>query len=250
MKPFSYEFMRIRTIRSTWVIVSIATVLTLAISIIATIANRSNDQLDANWNDIIRASVTALNWFFGALLGIFAFGHEYRYGTIRPTLSALPKRRSIAFAKFVVPAALIASLTAITGGLGLMSARILAGNALTIPWNSNNLVRDLFLIVAQTALWAGLGAAVAAITRSQIAAIVIILVWPLVLEPLIGLVLSLDALDPIDGIGRFLPGAASSAMTGSTRGDVLSWSAASFTFTLTVAVLMAIGTELFARRDA
>jgi ABC-2 type transport system permease protein len=250
MKPFSYEFMRIKTIRSTWVIVTIATILTLAISIIATIANRSNDQLDQNWGTIIKASMTALNWFFGALLGIFAFGHEYRYGTIRPTLSAIPKRRSIAFAKFVVPAAVIASLTAITGALGLISARILAGDALTIPWNSDNLVRDLFLIVAQTALWAGLGAAVAAITRSQIAAIVIILVWPLVLEPLIGLVLSLDALNPIDGIGKFLPGAASNAMAGNTTGDVLRWPAASLTFTLTVIALMSIGTELFARRDA
>ena len=33
------------------------------------------------------------------LLGVFAFGHEYRYGTIRTALCVLPRRTTLAAAK-------------------------------------------------------------------------------------------------------------------------------------------------------
>ncbi len=251
MNPFAYEWLRIKTIRSTWVMITISTVLTLAIAIIATLANKGTaGNLDRNWSDIVRVSMTAMTWLFGALLGIFAFGHEYRYGTIRPTLSALPKRRVAALAKFVVPAALFSTVTAISGALGIICARILAGSALTISWSANHLIRTFALTLLQVALWAILGAAIAAITRSQIASIIGLLVWVLLIENLLVLLFTWDALESVKGVRKYLPGAAANSMVGTPDPDVLGWVGGSITFALIAIGFAIVGTELFARRDA
>src|SRR5829696_2216518 len=47
-------------------------------------------------------SSVLLMGFAAALVGIFATGHEYRYGTILPTLTAMPRRSALLAAKLLV----------------------------------------------------------------------------------------------------------------------------------------------------
>ena len=59
-----------------------------------------------------------------ASLGAMAFGHEYRYGTIRLTLTAFPRRPAVFFAKFAmtVVIALVVSAIAVVASYALLLA--------------------------------------------------------------------------------------------------------------------------------
>ena len=50
-----------------------------------------------------------------SLIGVLATGHEYRYGTILPTLTAMPRRSALLAAKLLIVAAVsaVAAVTAI-----------------------------------------------------------------------------------------------------------------------------------------
>jgi ABC-2 type transport system permease protein len=57
-----------------------------------------------------------------AVIGILAFGHEYRHGRIRPALLAVPRRGQLMAAK----AAAVAGLAALTGVAVLVLSWLLA----------------------------------------------------------------------------------------------------------------------------
>lgn len=49
-----------------------------------------------------------------SLIGVLATGHEYRYGTILPTLTAMPRRSALLAAKLLIVAA-VSAVAAVTG---------------------------------------------------------------------------------------------------------------------------------------
>ena len=49
-----------------------------------------------------------------AVLGVFASGHEYRYGTIQPTLTTVPQRVRLFTAKVLVVGATALVVTAVS----------------------------------------------------------------------------------------------------------------------------------------
>jgi hypothetical protein len=52
---------------------------------------------------------------FLAVVGILATGHEYRYGTIQPTLTTLPRRSTVLAAKVAVLAATAVVVAVVSG---------------------------------------------------------------------------------------------------------------------------------------
>jgi ABC-2 type transport system permease protein len=260
MKPFAYEWVRIKTLRSTWIIAALSSLFTLGLLLIVAIyqASRLNpgETYDRDWTDVFSASVLALSWLFGTLLGIFAFGHEYRHGTIRPTLSALPSRRKLAVAKLVVPALFIVAVVAVSGLLGLVIGRLILGDHLVDGWTANRIVLVFAMTLLRAALWAILAAGFTAILRSQIGAMVSLLVWAFVIEPLVTVLLNIDALKTFRGVPKFLPKNMSDVMASvsdrpqNSTFQFLSWSGGAIGFTIFTLALAVIGTELFARRDA
>jgi ABC-2 type transport system permease protein len=260
MNPFAYEWVRIKTIRSTWIIVGLSSLFTLGLTIIVALYQASHlatgETYDRDWSDVVGGSLFALSWLFGTLLGIFAFGHEYRHGTMRPTLSALPRRRQLALAKFLIPALVIVAVVAVSGLVGLVIGRLVLGDHLVEGWTYNHLVTVVAMTLLRAALWAILGAAFTAVLRSQIGALVSLLVWSFVLEPLVTLVLNIDALKSVRFVAKFLPKNMSDVMAsvadrpGNSAFEFLSWSTGAIGFTLFTLALAAMATELFARRDA
>src|SRR5690349_8238160 len=98
---FAYEWVRIRTIRSTWWLTGLALVLGVGITTLlswgfhhdATTSGINADDLDGLGAVLVTqlaatGHIQSLVSFILAILGIFAWGHEYRHGMIRASLTA------------------------------------------------------------------------------------------------------------------------------------------------------------------
>ena len=114
---------------------------------------------------------------------------EYRFGTIRNTFLAVPRRPAVLFAK----TALLALIGAVIGLLAAFGAFFLAKLLATDPPVPLELTtgEDWRQVAGYGALFAIAGViavAVGTIVRQSAGAIAILLLWPIVLEPLIGVI--------------------------------------------------------------
>ncbi|MDG4663361.1 ABC transporter permease [Mycobacterium sp. 236(2023)] len=111
---------------------------------------------------------------------------EYRSGLIATTFMATPRRTSVLFAKALV-AAVFSVLFAVVMVFGsVMVARLVAepgvGAGLTVVAT----VRFAAALSLYAALAAVLGVGVAALLRHTAGAVTVLLLWPLLVEPLLG----------------------------------------------------------------
>ena len=123
----AYEWVRIRTIRSTWWLTGLAVVLGVGISTLFSWAIHhdfstsgvSGDELDGLGAALVTqlaasGEIPSVVCFVLAILGIFAWGHEYRHGMIRASLTALNSRPALWFAKYVVVGLWVAAVAFVT----------------------------------------------------------------------------------------------------------------------------------------
>ena len=125
MDLLTYEWRRARSIRTTW-ITSLFVILSVVgfsylISIAGTDADGNPVKVPAA--EVVSQSVLGnpIVMVLVASLGAMAFGHEYRYGTIRLTLTAFPRRTGVFFAKLLttllIPLLVLAVAVAASYGL-------------------------------------------------------------------------------------------------------------------------------------
>ena len=262
-----YELVRISTVRSTYWLLGIAVTSQLFISTLLTWARPSGGDGDGPFAIVMTIGGAAGFPLFVAyllgLLGVFSMGHEYRHGMIRATLTALPSRISVLVAKVIVIAAL-AGITVL--GCALLILLISVPFDVTMPTFSG--FRDITIGTAlYVVLFSISGVAFATIVRNQTAAVVMILLIPSVVEQLVKGVIAIIRVisdEPLDKGGvavllKYLPYDAGAQMyTQFSLDDLLEpFGVTSFgpvggglvmgTF---VAILLAISTALFLRRDA
>ena len=121
------------------------------------------------------------------ILGVLCMTQEYSQATIRLTLAATPNRYSVYLAKLLVVvftmAVLMASviLVSIATGNAILSARGYADDT-THP----NALVAYAALVAVSIMIGALGIGLGAITRNPPSAIAILLLWPLLVEILVG----------------------------------------------------------------
>src|SRR4029078_5204214 len=135
-----YEWARIRTIRSTWWLTGSALAVALLISVLlGWVGHHDFSRNGASAEDVeglgpflvtqfaASGQIPSLVGFLVAMIGIFAWGHEYRHGMIRASLTALNSRSALWTAKYVVVALWVAvvSLVAMlmSGLIGLLFLR-------------------------------------------------------------------------------------------------------------------------------
>ncbi|MCZ4498944.1 MAG: hypothetical protein JWQ74_1497 [Marmoricola sp.] len=264
----AYEWTRIRTLRSTWWLTGLALVLGVGISTLFSWAiqhefslhGTSSEDLDQLGPILVTqlaatGQIPSVVCVILAILGIFAWGHEYRHGMIRASLTALSSRTAFWSAKFLVVGVWVAVVAGLTLVLSGVVGELFLHEYLTV------LNADTWSIigrqVAYGVLLTWLAMAFTAITRSQAFALVTIFLWPLLIESLVGLFfLLVPGLRDNDEVLRFLPFAAGRRMVDvlssadSTFGDPLSALGGFVVFGGVTAVLMAVSFVLFSRRDA
>ncbi len=207
---------------------------------------------------LIYSLATAVGYVIPLILGTLSSTGEVRYQTLTPTFLAQPKRGIVLGAKLVV--------NAIAGAvLGLVSvvASVGAGAAVLTAVDIDPLLgeQDTWLLLARIvlamALWAVIGVGLGSLIPNQIAAIIVVLAFTQFLEPILRLVAGfIEWLAPV---GRFLPGAASDALVGSSiftslpgmgaAADPLTWWQGGLVLLAYAAVITVLGWLTTWRRD-
>jgi ABC-2 type transport system permease protein len=265
---FAYEWVRIRTIRSTWWLTALALVLGVGISTLFAWAihhDFSTSGIDQSDLDGLGPAVTtqlaatghipSVVCFILAILGIFAWGHEYRHGMIRASLTALNSRPALWVAKYAVVAAWVAVVAVLTMVLSAAVASLFLHDYITVFTAQTWSVIGRQVLYGVLLTW--LAMAFTSITRSQAFALVSIFLWPLLIESLVQVFFALvPGLRDHTEVLRFLPFNAGARMVDvltdadSTFGDPLSALGATVVFGGLAAVLMATSYALFGKRDA
>lgn len=264
-----YEWTRLRTLRSTWWITGGALVAGIVVSLLFSWGFRSNLRsgagsgglrFDAVGGVVVTqlagtGEVPSMVGFVLAIIGILAWGHEYRYGLVRTSLTALNSRRRLWLAKYLVVGAWVGCWAFVISLVsGLASIPMLHGLAPVFVGETwSVMLRNVVLVVLLT--WLAMG--LTSVTRSQVFSLVGIFLWPLLVETLLTLFFVLiPALRPHRDVLRFLPFAASRRIVdalgsaGSTFGLPLSPLGGTIVFGVVAAVLVAASCWLFLRRDA
>lgn len=145
------------------------------------------------------------------ILGVIGITSEYRHQTVTPTFLATPRRGTVVAAKMMTYAIV---------GIGYALACVAVAVSVTLPWlaakdidvslGSNGIPQTLLGVGADVAIYAVLGVGLGALLKNQIAAIVGLLVYVLIIGPILG------AISAIEGLTRFLPNQAEAALLQST----------------------------------
>ncbi|MBM3827518.1 MAG: ABC transporter permease subunit [Actinobacteria bacterium] len=196
------EWIKLRTVRSNVTTAIVATVISLAISLLSvTFMGESNIDsgtlpgLIVGWGPVAVLLI--------GVIGVLCITQEYSQGTIRLTLVATPSRLRVYLAKAVVVATVGAALTGAIVLLGNVvgSAIIDARDVPALDSNPDATPAFLAMILMGTVV-AMLGMAIGALTRNPPSAITILVLWPLLVEGIVGGLISL-ALD--DDVARWMP---------------------------------------------
>lgn len=262
-----YEAVRIRTIASSYWLAGIAVVLTAGITLLLSLTVNAADasDFDASLPELTTWVLTAgasfpimpvLGAAFSIVIGVMSMGHEYRYGTNKATLTALPDRITVLVAKMVILALWIT---------GTVVATLLVTFLITIALydgpDFSAMGRPVFAYWLYCVGFALAGFGLAAIFRNQTGAMVIALTWPFVLEPIInGVLLALNQVADVFGdLTNLLPAAAGRRTMfdpyvdlagGFGEFDTWGLGASFLVFWVGVAGLVVAGSILFIRRDA
>lgn len=178
--------------------------------------------------------------FLFGTLGVQILGQEYRFNTIRPTFTAVPKRLRVLLAKLIVVSAACAAVSVV-----MLGACALIGSAMIDNFSIDNLDhRVIWGTILFNIGWTAFGMGVGAIVRQPIAAIVILLIEAFVVENI--------ALNVVNATGPFLPFLNGLQMTIRDVGpsDLRSVTAGGVYFFVVAALLWILGAFLADRRDA
>jgi ABC-2 type transport system permease protein len=191
---------------------------------------------------LVGAPVTLLS---GAalLLGILGMAGEFRHQTVTQTFLVTPDRGRVVAAKLVAyPLAGIALALTILVFTAAVAMGWLAAKGITPSLLDGRLGRVLLGAVLAAGLCGLVGVGVAALVRNQVAALVGVAVWVLLIE---GLLMSLLN---VPSLGKWLPSAAAAALT-NPGGGQLSRLVGSLVLAGYGLALALAGTRLVVRRD-
>jgi ABC-type transport system involved in multi-copper enzyme maturation permease subunit len=172
----------------------------------------------------------SVGYVFPLLIGTLMITTEFRHQTLTPTLLATPRRGLVLWAKLAA-GVLVGALFAVIAVVSAVgpAAGILAALGLDTELGSGDTWALFARSVLALVLWTLVGIGVGTLVRNQVVAIVVVLAFTQFVEPLLRL--AGGFVDWLAEVTRFLPGAASDALIGSSiynvmgagEGSILEW---------------------------
>jgi ABC-2 type transport system permease protein len=249
------EWVRVLTVRSTFVLAGCALLIGGAAAALMASLGRGSQPDPALAVLVLTSGADLVPLPFAAtfmgVLGVLSVGHDYRFGLSRVLLTAQPHRSALLVARLAV-LAVVASVVAVTsllvnGGIGLL----LTAGAFAPDGEA---VRSAVGYVALTVLWSWLGAATTWLLRATVPALTVLLMLPLVVEPLLQMLALAQDLAWLRPITRWLPFAAGRAMavavSAGDSGVGLGRVEGGCVFAALVLAVLVPAWVLFRRRDA
>lgn len=263
-----FEWVRITTIRSSYWMSGMALVFTAGISLLISVFVSASDISEMDIPQVTTYAVLGgasgplipvMAAPFYAVMGCMAVGHEYRYGTNKATLTAIPDRVVLLSAKLLVLLGWVLAVVVAT----LLVDLFIAWAFLDQGNFTSGLTRPLVTYGLYCVGFAVAGFGLAACLRNMTGAIVAVLTYPLVVEPILyGITVAIGT-STSAGIGKvtnLMPAAAGRRMLfdpydvfagfGGTDLDVWSVSAATVVFLVGVLIVLGAGFASFITRDA
>jgi ABC-2 type transport system permease protein len=255
-----FEWTRIATLRSTYWLIGMGLLVTTGVAVLLGVAAR-NEPLDA---EILTTAVNGGASFglpflavFMAIIGIFACGHEYRHGTIQPTLTSLPQRSRLILAKLIVVTVTTVVVTALSMAINTAVVYIVWGEAPGLFEDPIGTALAGYAIY--TLIYVLVGFGLGLLFRGVPSALVVIFLMPLIIESIIMGLAFIPALDWLVPVVKFLPFTAGSRLMeivppdfgpGSPDFDLFSRWTSGGIFALFAAVILTTAWILFKKRDA
>lgn len=251
------EFIKLRTLRSTWILLGSMLALFIAFGAIAALASTGQIK-DAQGGPPRAFGLDPVTTVFAgagfallimAVFGVLSGAREYGSGMIRTTLAFVPKRLPVLWAKvlvlvaFVLPVAILAGIGAFYLGMAVLSA---AGDA-TVSLGDSAAQRVLIGTAGYITGMAIIGLALGMAMRSMPGAIATVIGGVLILPAL------LTALLPESwrSVLKYLPSNAAAPFTEvKVRVDLLELAPGIAVFVGWVVLSLVVAAWLFARRDA
>ena len=235
------ELLKLRTVRSPWIVLLIAQVL-VALGASGRLARGALDTQAPAVGAVAHVGLVSL---FALVFGILCVATEYRHRTVTETYLTTPRRGRVVSAKLAVATGagvlfgVVGSITAL-----LTTVAWLAGRGGSLDWSNAELWRTVGGDIAWNALFAAIGVGVAALVRNLAVAIAAALAWVALVEGLIGQLVGGD-------LGRWLPFTAGTALGRIPAGlaDGLSQGAAAAVLAGYAIAFAAIAVGVTVRRD-
>jgi ABC-type transport system involved in multi-copper enzyme maturation permease subunit len=168
---------------------------------------------------LIYSTASSIGYVFPVLFGALATTAEFHHQTLTPTFLATPKRTRVLAAKFIA----LAAIGALYGVVALLASMGIGGLVLSAvgidpQFGETDTWALAGRVLIAMMLWAAIGVGLGTLVKSQVVAIVIVLVFTQFLEPILRLGASLGAgaWEWTAKVGQYLPGAASDALVGSS----------------------------------
>ncbi|WP_199042551.1 ABC transporter permease [Glycomyces salinus] len=255
-----YEWTRLRTLRSTYWLIGSGLLAAAAIPVIFGFAG-SDEPLNAEMTAVgINGGASFGIPFlavFMAVIGIFATGHEYRHGTIQPTLTALPQRSRLILAKVLVVSTV--TLVVTLASMALNAAVLLAFWGEVPSLLDDPLRSSLIGYPVYTLIYMLIGLGLGLLFRGVPSALVVIFLMPLIIENVISGLSIIPALDWLVPVVKFLPFTAGMLMMsiggldmgpGAPDYDFFGRLGSGVVFGTFAALILASAWTLFKKRDA
>ncbi|MBL1078650.1 ABC transporter permease [Nocardia sp. 2] len=171
-----YELTRLRTVRSTWVLLGCGLLMQALIAWIA--ASKTDLTPREQFVMAFSGLPLILVSLFSTAVAVNAFGHEYRYGTITTTMLTLRKPGRVLAAKAITCGLLAALTGAATVGVTLAVQAAVS----SVPTETWRIAQILGAVTLYSTLAALVGLGIAAITRNATLAMVAAVGLPTVVE--------------------------------------------------------------------
>lgn len=239
------ELIKYRTVRSSVVLAVLAVLVPVGLTVLIAALVPGDEFTDVGDGFNIVTGSLAVMQLLVAVMGALVIAAEYRFGTIRVTFTAVPRRWSVIGAKVVVVAVFALVIGVVTMLLNAAVAQgILSARGIDFSLTGEGVARALFGHVIVAVLYALAGFGLGALFRSPVAAIVVVVCQPIIVEPILFAIR--------DQVFRWLPFTAASALTTIDPPDefVQSPLAGGVVLAAYAVVLVVAGAYLVARRDA
>jgi ABC-2 type transport system permease protein len=236
----STEALKLRTLRTTWIVAALAVAVGAAIGFAAVrIAIGAHEPLPVG---ALAGVPTQAMWFLAIVSAVVASAGEFQHRTIRSTLLAVPRRGRVLVAKSAV-AGVYGGLLVLLGAAAAVAAGLLTAAASGASFTGGGVSwGHLAGAAAAGAVFAVLATGLGILTRSTAIAIAAVLLWRFVGEGI------LPALLHRDGVTRWTPNGTAGALIGIGDHPLAPWAAALTLAGYTVAI-SAVAAALFLRRD-
>jgi ABC-type transport system involved in multi-copper enzyme maturation permease subunit len=183
-RNLAFEWIRARTLRSTWGFplmgIAVATAITVVILVIS--GSPEADFPAPTLRDLLANAANPLALVLTTTICAQAFGHEYRDGTMRLVLSEFPDRSRVFLAKLLVPALLVAGSVLLAAGIASVIGTVQGVGA---GGGAGQLLGVLGRQVVVAIWWGLMVAGITALMRNLAAGIVTALVLSAVFEGLL-----------------------------------------------------------------